>query len=525
MANKLEYTLSLRDRLSGPLTRIVRTADHLADTWAKVQRQTAGADAALARSAKSLGTLRQQAAALRAEREWIPASNAEALRRSNRELASLDRQIRHLETTGNGNRLGAWFARVQKAVPAVGKLTNPLYLIRKGIEAADSSVQGTARNTGGLAAEEALPGQDGTQQSLRSRLDRLASQAQEALAPAFEGIGRMLGNVVAWLEQHGSEIVGILRTVALVAGRAFDTVGRAIGTALDWLGGWMNALREGNLPVIAFTALVGSLAGVLSVCALWEGIVTKAKWTWNTAQQVLNLSLLACPLTWIVAGIVALAAVIGYVAYSTTGWGETWTHTWQYIRLSFQQAGAWLRLKWLETQNAFLTGFELIEKGWYKLQSLWDKDSADAGLARIESARDQRAAEIAKAQGKVEELAQKRRELNVWQVTSNGKTLGDAVHGLQATLGLKTSPATANSLQGAPGELQDFDPGNAAVSAIAGSPTGYAGGGRPSSVTINLQSLVGTLVFEGGYDENRGAMQQDLESALLRVLEIADTAQ
>ena len=60
--------------------------------------------------------------------------------------------------------------------------------------------------------------------------------------------------------------------------------------------------------------------------------------------------------------------------------------------------------------------------------------------------------------------------------------------------------------------------GGGVVSAIAD------GGGSPAkSVTINLGSLVGHLSF-GSYDGDRDRMQRDLESALIRVLQTANSA-
>lgn len=49
------------------------------------------------------------------------------------------------------------------------------------------------------------------------------------------------------------------------------------------------------------------------------------------------------------------------------------------------------------------------------------------------------------------------------------------------------------------------------------------GGSRSSSVTINLKSLVETLSF-GSYEGDRDTMQRDLESRLIRVLEMANSA-
>lgn len=61
--------------------------------------------------------------------------------------------------------------------------------------------------------------------------------------------------------------------------------------------------------------------------------------------------------------------------------------------------------------------------------------------------------------------------------------------------------------------------GGGAVSSIA------TGGSRSTSITINLKSLVERIVFEGGYEGSRDSMEKDLESALIRVLQMANSAQ
>ena len=132
MANILEYTLTLNDKITGKLKQIGIANSKQLEVWAKVQQRVASADNTLQKCGVSVGSLRERVDALRAEREWIPANKINTIRRSNIEIKGLEKQIRRLESV-NGGRLKAWFANLKSAVPMVGMVTNPLLLMGAAI--------------------------------------------------------------------------------------------------------------------------------------------------------------------------------------------------------------------------------------------------------------------------------------------------------------------------------------------------------------------------------------------------------
>lgn len=675
MPNILEYTLSLKDRISGTLTKIGIANERQLEIWAKVQRQVTSADTTMKKCGVSVGSLRERVAALRAEREWIPANNINAIRRSNIEIKSLERQIGRLEAV-NGGRLKAWFANLKSAVPMVGMLTNPLLwlgaafykvgnyirgsqeawniqmqgevklatVLRQRVKATDAEIDSIKRlasaqqaigvigdevqlsgaqqlatfisrkdsldalipamnnllaqqrglnatdqdavNIGNLmgkvlqgqtsaltrvgitftAAEEKLLKYGNEEQraatlaqvinnnvgqmnqalantpegklkqhantmgDLQERVGRLYSVVKASLLPLFDTLSSSLESVISWFERNRQTVLGIIYAVARTMGWAFSLVGDIIQGVSGFFGGWIDKIRKGNMPITIMTGLLGALATSMMLMTLkakalafWAGIVKVATWLWAAASNLLNLSLWMNPITWIIAAIIALIGVIAYVAYTTEGWGETWSNTWKWIKLSFSQAGEWLRLKWLQVQDYFMTGFEIIQKGWYKLKGLWDKDGAQEGLAKIEANRNARAAEIAAAKGKIQELAAQRKSIDIWQVRSNGKSLSDVTAGLKRSLGIET-PAVPGMATGTGVGMNGDGSGNSGAG--AGTASAIATGGTKStSITITLRSLVENIVFEGGYEQDRDAMQKDLESALIRVLEMAYSAQ
>lgn len=58
--------------------------------------------------------------------------------------------------------------------------------------------------------------------------------------------------------------------------------------------------------------------------ALWDGICAGATALWTKIQVGFNFALLACPITWIVVGIVALIAAIYVCCTKITGWVSLW---------------------------------------------------------------------------------------------------------------------------------------------------------------------------------------------------------
>lgn len=674
MPNILEYTLSLNDRVTGTLTKIGIANNRQLEIWGKVQQRVTAADNTMRKCGVSIGSLRERIEALRAEREWIPAGNINAIRRSNVEIKSLEGQIRRLDSV-NGGRLKAWFGNLKSAVPMVGMLTNPLLwlgaafykvgnyirgsqeawniqmqgevklatVLRQRVKATDAEIDSIKRlasaqqaigvigdevqlsgaqqlatfisrkdsldklipsmnnllaqqkglnatdqdavNIGNLmgkvmqgqtsaltrvgitftAAEEKLLKYGNEQQraatlaqvinnnvgqmnealantpegrlkqhantmgDLQERVGRLYSAVKASLLPLFDLMGNSLESFISYLERNRETVLTVINVIARTFKWAFGIVGGVIRGVTGFFGGWIDKLRDGNQPVTIATILLGSLATAMALMTLkakamtlWAGIVQFATWAWAGAQNALNLAFLMNPITWIIAAIVILIGIIAYVAYTTEGWGKTWDNTMKWIRLSFAQAGEWLRLKWLQVQDFFMSGFEVIEKGWYKLKSLWDKDGAREGLAKIEASRNARAAEIAAAKGKIDELAAQRKAIDIWQVKSNGKSLSDVTAGLKRSLGIETPAVPGMAAEGTGGgtgaEGDSSGGGNGTASSIA------TGGSKNTSITINLRSLVENLIFEGGYEGSRDDMQHDLESRLIRVLEMAASA-
>lgn len=107
--------------------------------------------------------------------------------------------------------------------------------------------------------------------------------------------------------------------------------------------------------------LIQSMIGIM-------GLVTAAQWAWNAAQ-------LASPTTWIIAGIVALVAVVVLIATKTTWFQTAWRVAWSGIKTAtqvtweyLQKIPGWLGTAFSKVDNVitwpFRTAFNFIADAW-----------------------------------------------------------------------------------------------------------------------------------------------------------------
>jgi len=121
------YTFTLNDRVSGGLRQINTESEHVRSAMDGVGQKMKAADALLNATGRSVGALRAKIEALRAEREWIPSDNIDAIREYDREIKSLGDEIERVEqlTSGQSN-LSKWAGDLANSVPGIGLLKNPI---------------------------------------------------------------------------------------------------------------------------------------------------------------------------------------------------------------------------------------------------------------------------------------------------------------------------------------------------------------------------------------------------------------
>ena len=372
-------------------------------------------------------------------------------------------------------------------------------------ERAAALAQVIANNVGGMNRALAATPEGGLRQhantmaDLQARIGRLAASLQVLLLPLFNVLAGVLAGVVGFFE------------------------------------GWMSKLQEGNVAVVALTAVLGSLAAAMGIMTSAVGLITGAKSAWAAVQGMLNLSMLACPLTWIVAGIVLLAGTIVYLCSHIEGWGSLWDGTVGFMKYSFLAFVDGVKLYFQTLVAGIMVGLDTVRLGWYKFREACGiGDSAEnraaiAGIAADMEARKQ--ALVEGAQQVAENVRKAKESLSGIDMSWKGRPekADDAGVGEAAMLfGSRPAGTLSGGFSGGfSGNMEGSAPAAGRGTAGLGVASAIAGGGEQhaSSVTVNVGSLVERLVFEGGYDQNRDEMQSDLESALIRVLQMANSAQ
>lgn len=365
-----------------------------------------------------------------------------------------------------------------------------------------------------------------------------SSSAESGTAAGIHGKEAVAGAMPCIYKTTGS----VLDTVADKVGWAYSGVRDLIGTmverqpAVDTKFHELTiGLQTGN-RVITGMAVTDTFGGLHDIV----GSVTTAPEIWTVARETLNgvLSLKSAGL--IAAPITAIAALIGYVAYTTEGWGQTWDNTMKFMSLGLERFTTSLTLKWFEVKNEFHKGIDTLKRDWYGLQSILDMDGAQVGTARIKRERDERTAELKATADKIREISARMTAMTVGEVRGNGKGVTDITTDLKKKFGFQ--PAAIPKMRGeneGDAETGIFTPRSHAQTAAdsdiftsrsltevaAGTVNTISGAGRspdPATININLDNLVHTMTINcGDIDEGAEKLRDIVLDELSRALKMA----
>lgn len=127
--NTITYILSLQDKISGKLKSITITNERQLSTWAKVQQKVNESSGTMKDMGRTIGSLNERINALKAQREWIPTKNINAIKVTNREIQLLEKEIQKLNNL-DGGLLKRWFLDIKNSIPG---FVNPLSAAVAGI--------------------------------------------------------------------------------------------------------------------------------------------------------------------------------------------------------------------------------------------------------------------------------------------------------------------------------------------------------------------------------------------------------
>lgn len=165
----------------------------------------------------------------------------------------------------------------------------------------------------------------------------------------------------------------------------FNASGGMLGYA-QTIGTTMNDMA-GLIPLFSGVAsTISFLSSKQKIMAFWTNVVSVSTSIWAGVQSILNAAFWANPITWVVAGIIALIAVITYVVSKTEGWGKAWQYTVEGAKLLWKAFVAAIKLYFTATVNSIMMGLDLIKMGWYEFKDavgIGDSSENQAILSQI----------------------------------------------------------------------------------------------------------------------------------------------
>ncbi len=323
------------------------------------------------------------------------------------------------------------------------------------------------------------------------------------------------------------KLYGALEPVASLILNYLNVGLEAGANGMGWL---VDKFNEGNPIMLVAVGVILSLAtamGLMKVASMaqagWTAALTLANNMQTASWWQLNAAMLANPTTWIVAGVIALIALIGFLAFKIDGWGEAWNHTMKSGKLAIQIFVETAKMYFGLLAIPFLTAIDLIKIGWLKLQDFLDPgaDKNTVAIAKISADVNARAQAIVDGAKKIKALGlQSANEMVLagGSLKVNNKTLGDFKDSLTSKLGIAAPkmPGTGQSIK---------DPFGASKDKAEKSNTATATGGtKHNYITISIKELNGLKdVVISGKDAATKA-GSEVADELLRVLAMASTA-
>lgn len=282
-----------------------------------------------------------------------------------------------------------------------------------------------------------------------------------------------------------------------------------------------------KLAMLSLAGLQVIIAGLKSALVAYEIVVFAVKNAtslWTAAQWLLNVALNANPVGLIVAGVVALIAVITFLIVKIDGWGKMWEHTVNGAKLIFQAYVASVKFYFNTMVNGLMIGINKIKEGWYEFKEavgIGDSSENQKMLAQIRADTDARKKAIVDNAKEVASLsiqAAKEFKSAANSLSWNDTAFSDILTGQKKQFGIDAPgvPGTTTGTGGTTGGGTGGNAGKETASSIA------TGGTKTTHITINLGELVGTInINKNGFRESAENMRDIVLDEMTRVLSMA----
>jgi len=310
-------------------------------------------------------------------------------------------------------------------------------------------------------------------------------------------------------------------------GAAFDAVANGLG----WL---MTKLEEGNPWIYGFAIAVGAVILALTImktgiflAAIGQAALTTVTNLSSLAWWQFNAAMLANPITWIIAGVIALIALIAFLIYKIDGWGEAWGHTVDGVKHLWNGMLNGLKLGWLGFSNAVLNGLDLIRLAFWSNLALMGNKTAKQEMGEIIDGMAKRQQEITDTENEMKADFAAYAESGVkayGSLSVNDKSFADVTNDLKASIGFGDGKEIAGiaDTKAIPGTQQintSINTSQGTQNNANAASTAVNGGVKHNNITINLNDLIGVVnINKAGFQESVEDMEGEVTDALLRLL-------
>ena len=335
-----------------------------------------------------------------------------------------------------------------------------------------------------------------------------AEKAEETLSGKFN---KMMDSITELALKVYEAISPILSPLVELTAIIFSNIGNGIG----WL---IQKFQEGNPIILTIAGAIGIFTTALILHNTYTAIATAWQNRLSWAVIKTNLAFLANPITWIIAGIIALIAIITYCIVGVSGWGKAWDNTVQGMKYLWEAFILGFKAHWNTAINAFMVGVDLCKLAWYKFKEavgLGDSSENQAMISKIQNDIQERAKSVAEGYKKAGEAGVKAKEAfgKAWD-SLKFKSISSVKDDLMGKLGMK-SPNSQST-------------GASPITGEATTPTGegakakdniVAGGSRQTHINIQIGNLgTDTKVYVSSMREGIDNFGEQLKEELLRVV-------
>ena len=305
---------------------------------------------------------------------------------------------------------------------------------------------------------------------LKERMSKGGISAQE-LARAFEWATDRQGLFYQGAEKAGQTLSGkfnkMMDSITELALKVYEAISPMLGPLVDFMSavfesigggiGWLiQKFQEGNPVIWGIAGAIGIFTTALILHNTYTAIATawQNMLTWAVIKT--NLAFLANPITLVIAGVIALIALIAYCIVGVSGWGKAWEHTIQGMKYIWEAFILTYKAHWNTAVNAFMAGIDACKLAWYKFKEavgLGDSSENQAMIAKIQNDLQERAKSVTEGYKKAGEAGAKAKEAfgKAWD-SLEFKSFKEVKDGLMGKLGMKTESTPAPGISPITGE-------------------------------------------------------------------------